>query len=81
MSNMSRIALDVDIELDSEVDTDTGDHDRFSHYVHKDDALMALVEGTPVMALCGKIWIPSRAPDKFPICPTCKELFSQLPQD
>lgn len=81
MSNMSRMALDLDLELDSKVDTDTGDHDRFAHYVHKDDAMEGLVEGKPVMALCGKIWIPSRAPERFPVCPTCKKLFEELPQN
>jgi hypothetical protein len=81
MSNMSRIALDVDLELETTTSTESGDHDKFAHYVEKDDATMALVEGTPIMALCGKIWVPSRAPEKFPICPTCKEIFSQLPQD
>jgi hypothetical protein len=54
---------------------DEGDHERFSHYVDKDKLMMAMVEGTPVRALCGKMWVPSRDPQKFPVCPTCKELF------
>ena len=31
--------------------------------------------GTPVVALCGKVWVPSRAPEKFPVCPECKEIW------
>ena len=54
---------------------DEGDHERFSHYVDKDKLMMAMVEGTPVRALCGKMWVPSRDPQKFPVCPTCKELY------
>jgi hypothetical protein len=37
--------------------------------------MKAMVEGTPVVALCGKIWVPSRDPDKFPICPTCLDIY------
>ena len=37
---------------------DTGDHDRFAHYVRKDKIVESAVTGTPVIALCGKVWIP-----------------------
>ena len=55
--------------------TDDGDHERFSHYVAKDKLTAALVEGTPVVALCGKVWVPSRDPGRYPVCPTCKEIW------
>ncbi|MFN0029899.1 MAG: DUF3039 domain-containing protein [Acidimicrobiales bacterium] len=59
-------------------DTDEGDHDRFSHYVRKADIMRANIEGVPAVALCGKKWIPNRNPDRFPVCPTCKEIFAAL---
>ncbi|MEP7333599.1 MAG: DUF3039 domain-containing protein, partial [Terracoccus sp.] len=33
--------------------------------------------------LCGKIWVPNRDPQKFPVCPECKEIYNGLrePQD
>ena len=34
--------------------------------------------GTPVVALCGKVWVPSRAPEKFPVCPECKEVWESM---
>ena len=34
--------------------------------------------GTPVVALCGKVWVPSRAPEKFPVCPECKEIWESM---
>jgi len=40
----------------------------------------AMVMGTPVTALCGKVWVPSRAPEKFPVCPECKEIWESLPK-
>ncbi len=58
--------------------TDDGDHDRFAHYVRKKDILRANVEGVPVIALCGKVWIPNRDPSKYPVCPTCKEIKAKL---
>jgi hypothetical protein len=57
---------------------DEGDHERFSHYVPRDRMLEAVVEGTPVRALCGKIWVPSRDPQRFPVCPECKEIWEQM---
>ena len=37
----------------------------------------------PVTALCGKVWTPGRDPEKFPVCPVCKEIYQGLraPQD
>ncbi len=58
--------------------TDNGDHDRFAHYVRKADATRSAVEGTPVQALCGKVWVPHRDPDRYPICPTCSDIRSRL---
>jgi len=55
------------------VPPDAGDHERFSHYVPKDKLMAAMVQGTPVVALCGKVWVPSRDPERFPVCPECKE--------
>ena len=55
-----------------------GDQDRFSHYVPKDKLIAAMVNGTPVVALCGKVWVPTKNPDKFPVCPDCKEIWQSL---
>ncbi|MDQ2851558.1 DUF3039 domain-containing protein [Dermatophilaceae bacterium Sec6.4] len=60
-----------------------GDHERFSHYVRKEKILESAMSGDPVTALCGKVWTPGRDPQKFPVCPTCKEIYDGLraPQD
>ena len=57
---------------------DEGDHERFSHFVQKEKILESAVTGTPVIALCGKVWTPGRDPEKFPVCPTCKEIYESL---
>jgi len=58
--------------------TDNGDHDRYAHYVRKADATRAAIEGVPVRALCGKVWVPSRDPSRYSVCPECKKIREEL---
>ncbi|MDA0371308.1 MAG: DUF3039 domain-containing protein [Actinomycetota bacterium] len=37
--------------------------------------LEARVTGTPVEALCGYVWVPSRDPKKLPVCEECKNVY------
>ena len=64
-------------------EVEPGDHERFSHYVRKEKILESALSGSPVVALCGKVWTPGRDPKKFPVCPICKEIYDGLraPQD
>lgn len=55
-----------------------GDHERFAHYVRKEKILESALSGDPVIALCGKVWVPGRDPSKFPVCPACKEIYDGL---
>ena len=67
--------------LDPETSEDLhepGDHERYSHYVLKEKIVESAVTGKSVRALCGKKWIPGRDPEKFPICPICKEIHEGL---
>jgi len=66
------------LEKESLASTEDCDHERFSHYVDKNKITESAVTGKAVRALCGKKWIPNRDPQKFPICPTCKEIFARL---
>jgi len=71
--------LDRELEkLLNEVQIEEGDHERFSHYVKKNQILESALTGKPVKALCGKMWTPGRDPEKFPVCPTCKEIYEKL---
>ncbi|MFI8776725.1 DUF3039 domain-containing protein [Brachybacterium paraconglomeratum] len=63
---------------EQEQTTDDGDHDRFAHYVRKDKITQAALGGTPVIALCGKVWVPGRDPEKYPVCPECKEIYEGI---
>ncbi|MPZ87183.1 MAG: DUF3039 domain-containing protein [Nitriliruptorales bacterium] len=66
-------------------EVDASDRERFAHIIAHPErgraaALIteAQVTGTPVEALCGKKWVPSRDPKRFPICPECKEIKQRL---
>lgn len=67
------------VEEQTQTSTGEGDHDRFSHYVVRNKLMGAMVEGTPLQALCGKVWVPSRDPKKYPVCPECKEIYDGIP--
>jgi len=79
--------IETELIVTSSTQVDDEDHERFTHivlegYTPKDGEFVALdnsvvggmINATPVRALCGKVWIPGRDPQKYPICPTCKEI-------
>lgn len=70
--------LDEQTETKPNYTFEDGDEERFSHYVPKEKLLAAMIDGVPVKALCGKMWVPTRDPDRFPICPQCKDIFEKM---
>lgn len=56
----------------------SGDGDRFAHFVRRDRANRSAMTGQPVVALCGKVWIPTRDAKKYPVCPRCKQLKDEM---
>ena len=82
MGIFKKIGTEADTDLltrpTSELQEDDGGHDRFSHYVKKEKIVESAVTGKAVKALCGKKWIPTRDPEKYPVCPTCKEIYAGL---
>ena len=71
--------LELEVERVPQTSHGDGDHERFSHYVKKEKILESALSGDKVTALCGKKWIPGRDPGRFPVCPTCKEIFASMP--
>lgn len=55
-----------------------GDHDRFAHYVSREDHLRGYFDGEVIEALCGKRWVPTADAARFPLCPTCKEVAAHI---
>jgi hypothetical protein len=75
------MANDTNLLKEEKVVLDQGDHERFSHYVKKDRIIESAVMGSAVVALCGKVWVPTRDPEKFPVCPDCKRVYEKLKKD
>lgn len=50
---------------------DRGDDERSANAI----VLEARVLGLPVTALCGHTWVPSRDPQRHPICEKCVEMY------
>lgn len=71
----------IDTELDSDVETETGEP-IVAHIVKTRrgenaaaKVLEARVTGTPIEALCGFVWVPSRDPKQLPVCQKCREIY------
>jgi hypothetical protein len=70
--------LEREVESTPRLSHGDGDHERFAHYVRKEKILESALSGDPVRALCGKKWVPSRDPSRFPVCPACREIYESL---
>lgn len=68
MTAIEPITVDPDLDADEPI---------VSHVVRKEDHLRGYVEGTPIKALCGKTWVPSRDPQRYPRCERCQEILAQ----
>lgn len=64
--------------IEDRVLTEDGDHERLAHYVTKRALEKAILDGIPTLALCGKLWLPTKDASRFPVCPECKEIFEEM---
>jgi hypothetical protein len=65
----------------TDVVTETGEP-QSAHIVKTDPGesaaakvLEARINGTPLEALCGHVWVPSRDPKQLPMCQRCKDVY------
>lgn len=73
--------LDTYLDIERDLEVRTGEP-ACAHIVKTDpgeDAqakvLQARIYGTPLEALCGHVWIPSRDPKSLPLCDECKSIY------
>lgn len=64
--------------LPEKTDPLTDEPDEVAHYVDKAKSTEGYVFGTPVTALCGYTWVPSKDPKGKPVCPECEEIMEQI---
>jgi hypothetical protein len=66
--------MSTDVLEKTDLDTEAGNEEPFAHYAESASVTEGYIMGTPVIALCGKKFIPSRDPLKLRVCPSCKEI-------
>ena len=70
------------VDVDTEETTETGEPTAANIVKTKRGenaaavVLEARVMGTPVEALCGFVWVPSRDPKQLPVCEECKSIYA-----
>ena len=78
----TRPTVDLDTDLATDERTDTAEPTA-AHIVKVKPGenaaakvLEARITGTPIEALCGFVWVPSRDPKQLPVCEECKTIYS-----
>jgi hypothetical protein len=81
MTQIQTLPQRTDPELDTEQVPETGDPIA-AHIVKTEPGenaaakvLEARIMGTPIEALCGYVWVPSRDPKQLPVCEQCKGIY------
>lgn len=72
------MSTDVLEDVNTDIKNDDNDEEQFAHYAESASVTEGYIMGTPVIALCGKIFIPFRNPEKLRVCPSCKEIMDAL---
>ena len=69
-------------DVDTTPDTDEPHHAHIVKVAPGESAVAKVMEariyGTPVEALCGHVWVPSRDPRQLPMCQACKEVYDMF---
>lgn len=55
-------------------DLDDSDEGRVAHYAPKAEVTRAYVLGEEIVALCGKVFRPTRDPLRYPVCAECRAI-------
>ena len=66
-----------DLDLSPVVElTEEDDDPDAAHIVTQKDLIHSQLTGKPIRALCGKLWVPKRNPDDYPMCQACIEVLN-----
>lgn len=79
MTELTTMPVETTPEIDEELDTEGPRHAHIVKVGPGETATAKILEarimGTPVEALCGFVWVPSRDPKTLPICEKCKSVY------
>jgi hypothetical protein len=63
--------------LGQPVETETGEPE-VAHIGRRDDVTRAYVTGEAIKALCGVVFVPTRDPSRYPVCPACDRILRTI---
>jgi hypothetical protein len=72
------VSTDVLEDVNTDTKNDDNDEEQFAHYAESASVTEGYIMGTPVIALCGKVFVPFRNPEKLRVCSICKEIVEAL---
>lgn len=72
------MSTDVLEDVNTDLKNDDNDEEQFAHYAESASVTEGYIMGTPVIALCGKVFVPSKNPERLRVCPICKEIMDAL---
>ena len=79
MSDLQTMPAEVDVEPIHETETGEPSNAHIVKTKRGENAaavvLEARINGTPIEALCGHVWVPARDPKQLPICQACKDIY------
>ncbi len=83
MAHMTDLETMPQVDFDTITDSDAETSEPTSAHIVKAGpgetgaavVLEARIMGTPVEALCGFVWVPSKDPRQLPLCQKCKDVY------
>lgn len=79
MSDLQTMPAEVDVEPIQETETGEPTNAHIVKTKRGENAaavvLEARINGTPVEALCGHVWVPARDPKTLPLCEECTHIY------
>lgn len=75
MSSVVDSSTSVLDKIDSDINFD---EPKIAHIIDKDDMMRGYVFGEEVVALCGFRFVPTRDPDKYPMCKECLSVLERV---
>ncbi len=79
LETMPETTTRIDVDTDETTETDEPTNAHIVKTKRGENAaavvLEARITGTPVEALCGYVWVPSRDPKQLPVCEKCKSVY------
>ena len=63
------------LPITSDIDND---EPQLTHITRSDESMRGYIEGHEIRALCGFEFVPTRDPNRYPICVECKSILEMI---